>query len=312
MSQEIGEELLRYLIGLTSEIAQGRYDQSTEVFEFTKTGQYPELISELAESFGMMMVKVETREYQLEQMIEELRRKNLELETTLRKVELLENIKGHLGKFVPESVKRLIETAPDAPDLEKRERDVSVLFLDIAGYTRLSERVDSEKVNYLVERYFSSFLDDIYQNKGDINETAGDGLMILFQDEEGQQHALNAVRTAVAIRAKVGMINLDLVGRFEPIRVNIGINSGNALVGSSRFEGLAGTRWTFTASGSVTNVAARIGKLATEGEILVGEETAKRIQGRFPVAGRGAQTLKNVSEPVVVYQVLAEEQGDLV
>jgi class 3 adenylate cyclase len=62
----------------------------------------------------------------------------------------------------------MIEAAPEAPDLDKRDRDVTVLFLDIAEYTRLSETVDAPRMNALIERYFSSFLDDIYQNHGDI------------------------------------------------------------------------------------------------------------------------------------------------
>ena len=68
-----------------------------------------------------------------------------------------------------------------------------MLFLDVAGYTRMSETVDSERMNYLLERYFSSFIDDIYRNSGDINETAGDGLMIIFQGDETVAHAASAV-----------------------------------------------------------------------------------------------------------------------
>jgi len=303
MASDTGERLLAHLIELTRDVSQGVYDRAGEVFEFTKTGEYPERIVELAESFGMMIVKVEGREFQLEQIIEELRQKNEELEATLRRVALLEHIKTHLSKFVPESVKKIIETAPEAPDLEKHEMDVSVLFLDIAGYTRMSESVEFEDIHYLVERYFSSFLDDIYENKGDINETAGDGLMIIFQDADLAKHAENAVRTAVAIHQKVQVINRDLGGRFDPIVINIGINSGHALVGSSRFEGITGTRWTFTASGPVTNVAARIGQLAKEGKILIGEETARRVGGRFNLEPLGPQSLKNVSEPVNVFMV---------
>ena len=66
----------------------------------------------------------------------------------------------------------------------RRERDVSVLFLDISGYTRLSEQIAPERLNALVERYFSTFLDRIQQAGGDINETAGDGFMAIFQDTD--------------------------------------------------------------------------------------------------------------------------------
>lgn len=295
--------LLRRLIQLSGAVAKGHYAQLEALFALTKTDEYPELVVELAEAFGMMAVKVEAREYRLEQMIAELQQKNAALEATLHKVQLLESIKSHLSKFVPESVKRLIEMAPDTPELDKRDQDVSILFLDIAGYTRLSETVEPQRMNGLIERYFSSFLDDIYQNNGDINETAGDGLMIIFQDANRVQHACNAVHTAMVMQKKVWAINRELVQEFEPVVINIGINSGRAAVGLTRFEGLAGTRWTFTASGPVTNVAARIGKLATHGAIFLGEETAQRVHGLFPLQEVGMPHLKNVREPVKVYRV---------
>src|SRR5262245_17532552 len=148
---------------------------------------------------------------------------NAELRAALRKVELLEQVKMHLGKFVPTSVRQLIEQDPTAPALDKREQDVTVLFLDIEGYTSLSEALDHAQVTNVVEHYFSSFLDDIYANQGDINETAGDGLMIIFQHDNHYEHAYAAVRTALAIRAKTRHINAELQGVYAPVTVNLGI-----------------------------------------------------------------------------------------
>lgn len=228
------------------------------------------------------------------------------LQAAVAKVALLEQAKTHLSKFVPQSVQHLIETNPDALMREKREVDVSVLFLDIAGYTQMSEALDQDKVSYLVERYFSSFLDDIYANYGDINETAGDGLMILFQDADATTHAVQAARTALAIRDKTVQINADHRGTYEPVQVNIGINSGLASVGSSKFEGITGARWTYTASGAVTNLAARLAGFATDGTVVVGPETARRIQNHFQLEALGAQPLRNISEPVQLFRLVDE------
>jgi len=232
-----------------------------------------------------------------------LKDKNRELEAALARVELLQKITSHLSKFVPQSVQRTIHENPEAPELEKQTKDVSILFLDIAGYTRLSESLDQEKVSYLIERYFSSFLDDIHRGAGDINETAGDGLMIIFQDADPQKHALQAARTALAIHDKTQQINHDLEGTYEPVLVNIGINSGIASVGSTKFEGITGTRWTYTASGPVTNVAARISALATDGSVLISEATASRISETFVLEDMGMRSFKNVSEPTPVFRL---------
>jgi class 3 adenylate cyclase len=232
-----------------------------------------------------------------------LEQTNAALRAALRKVELLENVKTHLGKFVPTSVRQIIERDPTAPALDKHEQDVTVLFLDIEGYTSLSEALDHEKINYVVEHYFSSFLDDIYTNQGDINETAGDGLMIIFQHHDAAAHACAAVRTALAIRGKTQRINAELHGTYAPVTVNMGINSGLAAVGSTKFEGATGTRWTFTATGSVTNLAARIGAAATGGAIYVGEATARRLADSFELHDLGPHLFKNVRDPVAVYEV---------
>jgi DNA-binding response OmpR family regulator len=105
----------------------------------------------------------------------------------------LRKISDHLAKFVPDSVRNLIAANPDSPELEKREQDVSILFADITGYTRLSELMAAEVLNLMVERYFSSFLDCIHNVDGEISETSGDGLMAIFPDsDQGGRHGLEA------------------------------------------------------------------------------------------------------------------------
>lgn len=297
-------KLIQLLMDLAHKVARGKYDHADQLMELTRQDRYPPLIRNLAESFGMMLVQVEAREFHLEQMIDELAVKNKQIEATLKKVRLLESIRDQLSKFVPSSVKNLIEKNPENPDLEKRDEDITVLFLDIAGYTRLSEQINHEQVTYLIQTYFSSFLDVIFINEGDITETAGDGLMILFRDPEGRNHAANAVRAAIGIRDQAKLINEAHRGLYAPVVVNMGINSGTASVGSTRLEGISGTRWTFTASGPVTNKAARISALASDGTILTGHETFKRVGQTFSFQPMGRHRLKNIQKPVMVYRVL--------
>jgi class 3 adenylate cyclase len=243
---------------------------------------------------------------------EELAEKNKTLDETLhslqdsvKRVELLEQLKCELSKFVPEAVTRMLEQNPDATEMEKCEKDVSVLFLDIAGYTRLSEQMDPRQLNRLVQRYFSSFLEIIHAQHGDVNETAGDGLMVIFQDDRSAtEHALNATRSAFAIQHQVQELNEEFAGVFQPVFLHIGINSGPALVGATKLSSSAGARWTFTASGPVTNLAARIAGQAAEGEILITTSTAERIKGYFVLESFGERSLKNVTGPVQVYRVI--------
>lgn len=212
---------------------------------------------------------------------------------------------SHLSPFVPHSVRKMVETNPESIDREKEKRAVSVLFLDLEGYTKLTIDRPEDEVNELVERIFSSFVDPIHRSHGDINETAGDGLMIIFKEDDPNANAVNAIRAAIDVRERNLVINRELGSEVEPINVNIGINSGEALVGMTRLKGTLSTRMTYTASGSVTNLAARLAQYAKGGEILLGETTAEMVKTFWPVHDKGETRLKGIDRPVKVYALLA-------
>ncbi len=236
-------------------------------------------------------------------LFKNLRQARDSMDQLIEKIHILEKIKIHLSKFVPNSVLRMIEESPDDPRLVKAEKNVSVLFLDIAGYTTINQKYEPEYVNFLVETYFSSFLDDIYQNHGDINETSGDGLMILFMDDKLRKSATQAASTAVAIQNKIKTIETSFNDKHN-IKVSIGIHSGPALVGSVRFCGTSGDRWTYTASGMTTNISSRLASCATPGSIVVSNETASFINDRYNLQKLGRKRLKNVKQPMMLYSVI--------
>ncbi len=213
--------------------------------------------------------------------------------------------KVQLSKFVPDTVRRLIDDNPDNPSLEKAPRELAVMFLDLAGYTRLSEAMPRAEMNHLIESYFSAFLDVIREHNGDINETAGDGLMALFLTEDASAHARDAARCALAIQRRTQELNQRFAGSFPEVTINIGVTRGAALVGSTRFEGTSGARLTFTATGPVTNLAARLADLATEGTILVSEAVAEQVRDAdgMQVEALGPQRLKNIDEPTPVFRL---------
>jgi class 3 adenylate cyclase len=237
-----------------------------------------------------------------------LEAKNIELEKTLdelkvamRKVEILESIKADLCKFVPNTVTRLIEKSPASDVLEAKERDISVLFLDIEGYTKITEDVGATEVNALVEKYFSVFMDAIYENNGDVVETAGDGLMVLFLTEDETIHALEAVKAAQTIKEKACQINDDCRLDALPLVINIGICSGQAFVGAAKFESYTGSRWAYTSHGNTTNIAARICGKATGGAVLASRSTVERVKDQFSFERLGSFALKNLSEEVEIF-----------
>lgn len=238
----------------------------------------------------------------------DLEAKNLELEKALkelraamRKVELLESIKSNLCKFVPTAVTRMVENSPTGEVQEARELDISMLFLDIEGYTKITESVGGTEVNTLVEKYFSVFMDAIYENNGDVVETAGDGLMVLFLSDDKNTHALEAVKTAQTIKEQACAINDECRLDSQPLVVNMGICSGQAFVGAAKFDSITGSRWAYTSHGTTTNVAARLCGQAKGGAVLVSKSTADRVKSHYAFSPLGKLALKNLSVEVDVF-----------
>ena len=262
-------------------------------------------IGELGEAFNDMTARLARAHTDLASKNTELAAALHNLQESRQRLEVLEQVKGELAKFVPESVKKMLEQNPNATELEKRKVEVSVLFLDISGYTKLSEQLELKKLNQLVQTYFSNFLEIIQTHHGDINETAGDGLMVIFQsDPAAPEHALNTTRAAFAIRQRVAKLNEEYGGIFPPVQVHMGINTGEALVGATKLGAAAGQRWTFTATGPTTNLAARFAGSTEEGEIVVGPVTAERIRSHFVLESLGERSFKNVAQPIRVYRVI--------
>lgn len=223
-------------------------------------------------------------------------------QTVDAKVDRLKGAQEYLARFVPQSVIRNLEEHPEAPALERTDQDMSALFVDVSGYTKMSESM-RQAADFMIEKYFSRFLDAIHAHGGDVTETSGDGLMVVFPGDEPAGHAVAAVSAAIAIQHKTAELNTQLEGVFEPIAVHIGINSGIARIGPTKYEGSTGTRWTYTALGPAVNLAARIAGVAGEGMICIGPETKRRIEGKFDIRPLGKRQLKNVTGEVMVHQV---------
>ena len=218
----------------------------------------------------------------------------------------LRDTQDSLAKFVPQSVRRILTEEAEASALEKREQDVSILFVDIVGYTRLSEVISHEQMNLIIERYFSRYLDCIYTHGGDMNETAGDGLMAVFSAPHPTQHARQAVQTSLEILRLTAQLNDQAYDVVAPIALHLGVNSGLALVGATKLEGASGARWIYTASGTVTNVAARIAALSEGEGVFVGPETARRVETFFTMRQVGLRQLRNIKDEMMIYRVLRE------
>ena len=150
--------------------------------------------------------------------------------------------------------------------LEER-RVVTVLFADLVGYTSLAEHLDPEKVKRLVESCFERLVPDIELFGGRVDKLLGDAIVALFGAPVAHEDdAERAVRAGLRMQETLARFVLD-AGIDPPIRMRVGINTGEVLVGM-----LAGSD--YTAMGDVVNTASRLQALAPPGGVLVGSGTS--------------------------------------
>jgi class 3 adenylate cyclase len=123
--------------------------------------------------------------------------------------------------------------------------------------------------------------------------------MVIFQSEEGPlRHALNTAHAAIAIQHRLAELNEDFTGVYPAIAMHVGINSGLVFVGATKLSAAGSERWTFTASGPTTNLAARIAGLAKGGA------DGRTHQKYFVLEDTGQHQLKHVSELVQVFRLV--------
>lgn len=244
---------------------------------------------------------------------EELKSYSEELETTPVRIEILEKVKGQLSKFVPSSVARLVEQNPDKMAFEKTPMDVSILFIDIQGFSGITEGYDQRLINNMVESHFSRYLECINRHGGEVNEISGDGLMVIFKSGSLETNAQKAVAAGLEIVSENKRLNNEHSYPWGRVELHLGINSGKAWVGSTRIKSPTGERWTYTASGFVTVLAARIGAVSSETRLYVGPKTYHCIENSCDCESIGRREVKNVKTPIHIYWVknIKENQSDI-
>ena len=217
--------------------------------------------------------------------------------------------RDYVHKFAPAAVAREIDANPASPNLDARDCDVSILFGDLAGYTRMSERMERRQLDALMNRVFTRFVDEIHRYEGTLLEIRGDELFVMFADEDRSKHVWKAGRAALAISQAAADLREELSGVEVPIVANMGINAGIASVGLKAVDASSGSRWRYGASGAVVNIAARVRELAHDGSILLSADAAARVQDDFKLEDMGEHALKNVMNRVRVYRLIGERHS---
>ena len=218
----------------------------------------------------------------------------------------LSRYRDYVHKFAPAAVAKEIDANPASPNLEAKDSDVTILFGDLAGYTRMAEQMERRQLDELMNRILSRFVDEIHRYEGTLLEIRGDEIFVLFADEDHSRHVSKAASAALALSRAATSLKEELSGAHPPIILNMGINSGVASVGLKAVEASSGARWRYGASGTVVNIAARVRELARDGSILISADSAARMPNEFVLEDMGEHSLKNVKDRVRVYRLIGE------
>jgi class 3 adenylate cyclase len=179
------------------------------------------------------------------------------------------------ARYVHSDVVRELIDGDDELELAGEEREITVLFSDIRGFTTLSEQVDPVEMVAQLNEYFEAMVEVVAAEQGAVDKFLGDGLMAIFgAPARHADHALRASRAATAMLDRLEDVNRERGMRgLAPLRIGIGLHTGRAVVGN---VGSPPFRVDFTAIGDTVNLAARLEAMTKElGAVVVASEATR-------------------------------------
>lgn len=235
--------------------------------------------------------------------------KDLELtmEKTLRYVnqlkETLRAVKENdiLRMYVDTSVLQFMTRTEFETSLTASENiEATVLFMDLCGFTSISEKEPADVVVRLINKYFDIMVKEIIAQGGYVDKFMGDAVMAVFR---GEYHMDRAVEASLLVRNQINGLKEELTsqGEYYP-KVSIGINSGEMVSGNIGSAALK--RLDYTVIGDAVNVAQRLQAVAKPGQIVISEQGYELIKEAFQCNPIGEVNLKNKEKSVRVYEVL--------
>lgn len=183
--------------------------------------------------------------------------------------------------------------------LKNESIEATVAFLDICGFSSISEKEQPNNVIKLLNSYFDVMVNEIIEHEGHIDKFIGDAIMAVFR---GPYHLDRAIDACLAARKRIEELpaqKFDI--EFRP-KISIGINSGHMISGNTGSAALR--RLDFTVIGDQVNTAQRLQESATAGQILISQENYKQVKESFKCKEVGEIKLKNKANPVIAYEVI--------
>jgi len=209
---------------------------------------------------------------------------------------------GRLKRFFSPQLADLIVAGGAEDPLKSHRREITVVFLDLRGFTAFTETADPEEVMAVLGEYHAAVGHLVMVHEATLERFSGDGIMVFFNDPVPvADPAPRAARMALALQAEMARLSVSWKKRGYELRMGVGIAQGFATIGGIGFPG----RIDYGAIGNVTNLAARLCGEAAGGEILVSQRVCALLEGgEFVVEPAGELVLKGLQRPVPAFRLL--------
>jgi len=212
-------------------------------------------------------------------------------------------IKQVFSKYVSRDVLNVILQDPSKLSLGGTEKEVTVFFSDIRGFTALSEKTTPQELVRILNKYFTVMTEEVLKNGGVLDKYIGDAIMAFWGAPlDDPKQADNALRASLAMVKKLQDFNAELKAAGDSeINIGIGLYTGPVIVGNIGSE----MRFNYTVIGDTVNVASRLEGLNKEYKthIIIGESTKNKITGNFPFKFLGSAAVKGRKEPLNIYTI---------
>jgi adenylate cyclase len=213
---------------------------------------------------------------------------------------------GRLKRFFSPQLAELIVAGGAEDPLRTHRREITVVFLDLRGFTGFAETAEPEEVMGVLREYHEAMGRLILEHAGTLERFAGDGMMVFFNDPVPVDNpAERAVRMAIAMRERVRELRAAWRKRGHDLDLGVGIAQGYATIGAIGFEG----RWDYGAIGTVTNLAARLCAEARGGQVLITSRVAAAVEELVLAEEVGALALRGLTRPVPTLNVVGLKPG---
>ena len=208
---------------------------------------------------------------------------------------------GRLKRFFSPQLAELIVSGGADDPLKTHRREITVVFLDLRGFTAFAEAAEPEEVMGVLHEYHAAMGRLVLDHEGTLERFTGDGMMIFFNDPVPVENpAERAVRMALAMRTVVAELRTKWRKQGFDLDLGVGLAKGYATIGAIGFEG----RWDYGAIGTVTNLAARLCGEAKAGQVLISQRLLVTIEELVDAEPAGELTLKGFQRSITAFNLV--------